>query len=432
VGATPNLGARDHYQCYDSTWRLASLRTGSCSGTVVTALGYDVQGNLASKGGVTYSFDYGNRLRQVQSGGSEVESYRYDVHGRRVRSLSGAGALHSMYANDGQLLFQKNERTGKSIDYILLGGSVVAQVERPIAGGTATTTYQHTDALGSPVASTDASRVVVESSEYEPYGRVGNRTSRDGVGYTGHAEDAATGLVYMQQRYYDPSIGRFPSIDPVGPDPNTGANFNGYKYAANNPYSFKDLDGRQECRSCEMSYGASVGYMLRNDPEKMRIWAGGEAVATTAGSGAEEGAAMGQAVGDFVDTGNYSKQAVATLATVVVVGALTHGKSRAGLIHSPSPKINLGQQGKHQVGHNNYIPGRSVLTGNPSELGRYAGTGQQIGTKQVGLPGSKERVNFGQGIGSYVDQAGNATPTTNGIIHYGKDGVHIVPSRPDP
>jgi len=43
VGATPNLGARDHYQCYDGTWRLASLRTGSCSRTVVTALGYDVK-----------------------------------------------------------------------------------------------------------------------------------------------------------------------------------------------------------------------------------------------------------------------------------------------------------------------------------------------------------------------------------------------------
>jgi len=203
-----------------------------------------VQGNLASKGGVTYSFDYGNRLRQVQSGGSEVESYRYDIHGRRVRSLSGAGALHSMYANDGQLLFQKNERTGKSIDYILLGGSVVAQVEKPIVGGTATTTYQHTDALGSPVASTNASRAVVESSEYEPFGRVGNRSNRDGMGYTGHAEDAATGLVYMQQRYYDPLTGRFDSVDPVTAYGNPVGAFNRYWYASGNPYAFTDPDGR--------------------------------------------------------------------------------------------------------------------------------------------------------------------------------------------
>jgi len=50
----------------------------------------------------------------------------------------------------------------------------------------------------------------------------------------------------MQQRYYDPIAGRFLSVDPVGPDPNTGANFNRYKYAANNPYKFTDPDGRQE------------------------------------------------------------------------------------------------------------------------------------------------------------------------------------------
>ncbi|MGO4549476.1 hypothetical protein AB4059_00010 [Lysobacter sp. 2RAF19] len=85
----------------------------------------------------------------------------------------------------------------------------------------------------------------------------------------------------------------------------------------------------------------------------MRVWAAGEAAAGTAGSGAEEGAAIGQAVGNVVDTGTISKQAVATLATVVVVGALTHGKSGAGPMHGPSPKINLGQQGKHQTGHNN-------------------------------------------------------------------------------
>lgn len=295
-----------------------------------------------------------------------------------------------------------------------------------------TVTYIHTDALGSVVAETDENGNVIKRYDYEPYGGVVGGQVADGPGYTGHVSDAATGLSYMQQRYYDPMIGRFLSTDPVVSDVNAGANFNRYKYAANNPYTFKDPDGRQECRSCEVSYGASVGYMLRNDPDRMRVWAGGEAAAMTTGSGAMEGAALGQAVGSFVDTGNYSQQAVTTLAAVVVVGTLTHGKSGAGPMLGPSPKINLGQQGKHLVGHNNYIPGRSVLTGNPSELGRSAGTGQQVGKVNVGLPGSKERVSFSQEVGSYVDPAGNATPTTNAIIHYGKDGIHIVPSRPDP
>lgn len=48
----------------------------------------------------------------------------------------------------------------------------------------------------------------------------------------------------MQQRYYDPGIGRFLSVDPVQANPNTGASFNRYVYANNNPYKFIDPDGR--------------------------------------------------------------------------------------------------------------------------------------------------------------------------------------------
>jgi len=46
------------------------------------------------------------------------------------------------------------------------------------------------------------------------------------------------------QRYYDPQIGRFLSVDPVSSNPSTGGNFNRYWYANNNPYTFVDPDGR--------------------------------------------------------------------------------------------------------------------------------------------------------------------------------------------
>ena len=48
----------------------------------------------------------------------------------------------------------------------------------------------------------------------------------------------------MQQRYYDPTLGRFLSVDPVTANGNTGGNFNRYWYANNNPYKFTDPDGR--------------------------------------------------------------------------------------------------------------------------------------------------------------------------------------------
>lgn len=106
-----------------------------------------------------------------------------------------------------------------------------------------TTEYIHTDALGSPVAVTNASGAVIERTVYEPYGLVVNRSLTDGPGYTGHVGDAVSGLNYMQQRYYDPALGRFLSIDPVGADSSNGNNFNRYWYANNNPYAFVDIEG---------------------------------------------------------------------------------------------------------------------------------------------------------------------------------------------
>ncbi|MGH8049591.1 MAG: RHS repeat-associated core domain-containing protein, partial [Arenimonas sp.] len=57
------------------------------------------------------------------------------------------------------------------------------------------------------------------------------------------------------QRYYDPMIGRFLSVDPMASDMNTGWNFNRYNYAANNPYKYTDPDGR----ACDSASGGGCG-----------------------------------------------------------------------------------------------------------------------------------------------------------------------------
>lgn len=106
--------------------------------------------------------------------------------------------------------------------------------------------YIHTDALGSPVAVTDASGNVIEREVYEPYGSPITRPGSDQPGFTGHVMDSLTNLTYMQQRYYDPQIGRFLSVDPVTAYSNPVGAFNRYRYAANNPYLFTDPDGRSE------------------------------------------------------------------------------------------------------------------------------------------------------------------------------------------
>lgn len=124
--------------------------------------------------------------------------------------------------------------TAAAVISLLVAFSAVAQAVR----------YIHTDGLGSVVLTTDKDRNIVERSEYEPYGSLLNRPMTDGPGYTGHVTDAATGLTYMQQRYYDPAIGRFLSIDPVSVSPVNGLNFSRYWYASNNPYKNTDPDGR--------------------------------------------------------------------------------------------------------------------------------------------------------------------------------------------
>ncbi|MCY7354818.1 MAG: RHS repeat-associated core domain-containing protein [Lysobacter sp.] len=273
--------------CYNLSQQLTFVRSNSSAcdnGAAATSLVYDVQGNVASKNEVGYRFDVGNRLREVNATGMQ-ERYRYDAHGRRVRAhrTIGPGAqtglLYSQYASSGQLMYQENQRTAvnKLSDHIYLGGSLIALREVPRWGGPAVVKYQHTDALGSPVATTDSSGGLIERMEYEPYGKgitggPGTTMPKDGPGYTGHVLDAATGLNYMQQRYYDPGIGRFLSVDPVTANSNTGGNFNRYWYANNSPYKFTDPDGRaSRCIQAECKTTADSRRLGPRPPYRCRM-----------------------------------------------------------------------------------------------------------------------------------------------------------------
>lgn len=246
---------RDHWYCYDGNWRLTNVKTTSCDGASVIGFGYDPQGNVINKNGSTGDFDFGNRLRRATVG-SATTTYIYDGHGRRARDLTGE-SRYSFYTQSGQLAFTSDSRTNKYTNYIYLGGSLIATREWPHGGGTFVAKYQHTDALGSPIVITDASRNIVERNEYEPYGKTLDQTE-DEITYAGHLGDAATGLIYMQQRYYDPMIGRFLSVDPVAVRP-SGDNFNRYWYANNNPYKFTDPDGRETGAAFKVVNAATNG-----------------------------------------------------------------------------------------------------------------------------------------------------------------------------
>ena len=63
---------------------------------------------------------------------------------------------------------------------------------------------------------------LLNRTRYEAYGNTGAGTVPNSIGFTGHVNDPGTGLVYMQQRYYDPIAARFMSNDPVTTDADTG------------------------------------------------------------------------------------------------------------------------------------------------------------------------------------------------------------------
>jgi len=235
------LGSRTYnYQYNASTQRLDQLTLPNAS--VARDLTYDAQGNVTTNGVQTYIFDKANRMEAV----SARESYEYDGHGRRAKIMKSVGKMTSypIYSLDGKLITEEDSRVGKTYDYIYLNGSLVAKRSAPIGSSTYTTSYQHTDSLGSPVAESDALKTVTRIERYTPYGEPTDQVYDQGPGFTGHVTDALTGLTYAQQRYYDPVIGRFLSPDSVSTDPNTGNNFSRYNYANSNPYKFTDPDGR--------------------------------------------------------------------------------------------------------------------------------------------------------------------------------------------
>ncbi|WP_434155749.1 RHS repeat-associated core domain-containing protein [Pseudomonas sp. JZ134] len=105
-------------------------------------------------------------------------------------------------------------------------------------------TYYHSDVMGTPVLESDSAGNIKHTYEYDAYGQTKLDRPGNGPGFTGQINDSSSGLTYMRARYYDPSIGRFLSIDPESPNPGNIYNFNRYAYANNNPYVYSDPTGK--------------------------------------------------------------------------------------------------------------------------------------------------------------------------------------------
>ena len=156
--------------------------------------------------------------------------------------------------------------------------------------------FHHHDALGSTVATNDEQGRVLWYENSNPYGESRGRHSAEGLaldpsasfgttnerldterpplGYAGHVRDGGSDLIYMQQRHYDPVLGRFLSNDPVGFRASNPMMFNRYAYANNNPYGFVDPDGREVRLQTHGVFGSPFNHSkIVIIPDDQRRWA---------------------------------------------------------------------------------------------------------------------------------------------------------------
>ncbi len=201
---------------------------------------YDGRGNEATQTATgatfTYAFDWRNQLTAIA--GSSTASYAYDPWGRRSsKTVSGT---KTNYVYSGQDLVQeKNASLAVLADHLLGPG-----IDEPIAMKRGGSVYYYVvDGLGSVRLVTSTSNAVQNKYQWDAWGiraSTGADTVTNPFGYTareiGDAQDH-----FYRARYYNPSLGRFLSEDPLRQD-STRANQFSYP---SSPAALRDPLGLQ-------------------------------------------------------------------------------------------------------------------------------------------------------------------------------------------
>jgi RHS repeat-associated protein len=204
---------------------------------------YDADGNsLTDAVGRSYTWDFENHLTGVTLPGTGgTVSFEYDPFGRRIQKAftENGTTTTTNYVYDGDNIVETVDQNSNELAKYAQG----LGIDEPLAqSAIGTVSYYEQDGLGSVTSLTNSSGAIAQSYTYDSFGNLtaSSGTVSNPFQFTGREFDPETGLYYNRARYYDPTVGRFLTEDPIGFG---GGSVNLYSYVLDNPTIFTDPFG---------------------------------------------------------------------------------------------------------------------------------------------------------------------------------------------
>jgi RHS repeat-associated protein len=112
-------------------------------------------------------------------------------------------------------------------------------------GVSAASSFYHYDGLGSTRALTSSAAAVTDRYTYDAFGAISSETgtTENAYRFTGEQLDPGIQMYYLRARYYDPSVGRFTTMDTWGGNDQLPASLNKYNYCGGNSVNWVDPSG---------------------------------------------------------------------------------------------------------------------------------------------------------------------------------------------